>query len=227
MAANAAFTTSARSLRRTALANGRPMIFSRLRLVGLAAFVIGALLTADIAIGLRPRPGIHLTVVGAILNLAPGGFFLLGGGALLAAPRRLILAFWLAPLCAPVLALMWALSGLAPVTGIFVIASAILAHLGMLTVGAPTFAYLRRRAWNGIAAYASAGATTGAASVYIAALVALTIEAPDGASAQLFAAAFAPMPMLAGLVFGLGCGAAYWAIARPDRSPPNPLKVFS
>jgi hypothetical protein len=203
------------------------MTFTRARQVALVPLVVGAMLTAFACYGLwfTLNAGLPVTPVGATLNITPFAFLSAAGATLFARPRRTVLAFWLAPLWAPLLTLALAVEADQARPAIPTVAAILFGYVGMLAVGLPAFAFLRSRNGTSLRDATATGAVLGPSALCVGSFL-LTMaytRAGDWAPQR----AFALDVILIGVALGAAIAATFWAITRPDRSQPNPLAVFS
>jgi hypothetical protein len=205
------------------------MPFTKSRPIAIALLAVGALLLLATSYWLwnAQQLGSPTTIVGATLNLAPGAFLLVAGVTILAKPLRPVVAFWLAPLWAPVLLWVWAAFDGVQYPGVIGVMAAFFAYIGMLVVGLPGFAFLRVRNWNGLVATTGAGVAMGLAISYFGRLLLVLASDLGAAHWSALQIAFAPTIVLGSAVLGGLVGATFWAIVRPDRSAGASLDVFS
>lgn len=196
------------------------MIMTKARLVAVALIALGALYLVSEALRFWKAvgSGVSTTMLGIALNLAPGVFLLLVGATVLARPTRTIIAFWLAPLWAPLFAWTSAvMAGELPYPAVVAIAAAFFAYVAMLGVGLPLFAHLRARNRTGLVVTAAVGGVTAALATSLGRTLIAFAQGPFdwewwGVEVALDPVMFAVSAALGGLA-----AASFWAIVRPDR----------
>jgi hypothetical protein len=192
---------------------------ARTRVFAVALIGLGTLCLAPIVLWLtQPPPGAHVTIVGAALNMAPGAFMLTSGATLLARPTSTVVAFWLAPLWAPLLTWAWvSIYGNAPYPAVVAIPVALFAYLVLLFVGFPTFAYLRGRKLNGLVVTAIAGSVVAACTTWLARVLIAFSTNPGDVDWWAFQVAADLFALSTSALLGGLSAATFWAVVRPDR----------
>ncbi|PVM84555.1 hypothetical protein [Caulobacter endophyticus] len=193
------------------------MIVTKTRLVAAALIALGVLYLAPTAywIWSGARSGGPVTGLGVALNSAPGVLLLVAAATFLARPSRTIIAFWLAPLWAPILAFAWALWSRGPYPAAAAVTVAIVAYLVMLVVGLPLFAHLGARRRTGLGVTVVAG---GLAAALVTGLGRALIVSAGEATSMGLAVEFGldPAVLAMSAALGVAATASFWAIVRPD-----------
>lgn len=197
------------------------MAIAKTRVFAGALIGLGTLLLVPIVLWLRQLPSsVPVTIVGAALNLAPGAFLIVSGATLLARPTPTIVAFWIAPLWAPLLTWAWVgIYGHAPYPAVVAIPVAVLAYLVLLLVGFPTFAYLRRHKWNGLVATSVAGSLAAACTTWLARVLIAFASNPSDVDWWALHVATDLFALSASALLGGLSSATFWMLVRPDRLP--------